>query len=81
MTGSILQRFLGLGFSVLALSLILFLSVRWLPGTPWIEEEFPLQGPAREVMLRKYGLDEPVFVQYGKYLWNLLHLDLGNSYI
>lgn len=81
MTGYILQRFLGLAFSVLAISLILFLSVRWLPGTPWIEEEFPLQGPDREVMLRKYGLDEPVFIQYGKYLWNLLHLDLGNSYI
>lgn len=66
---------------MLVISLILFLAVRWLPGTPWIEEDFPLQGPARENMLRKYGLDEPVWKQYMKYLWNLLHLDLGNSYI
>ncbi|MDP6452113.1 MAG: ABC transporter permease [SAR202 cluster bacterium] len=81
MTGYILGRFVGLFFSVLAISLILFLAVRWLPGTPWIEEDFPLQGPARENMLRKYGLDEPVWKQYAKYLWNLAHLDLGNSYI
>ena len=32
-------------------------------------------------MIRKYGLDEPVWKQYAKYLWNLAHLDLGNSYI
>ena len=37
MTGYILGRLLGLFFSVLAISLILFLAVRWLPGTPWIE--------------------------------------------
>ena len=81
MTGYILGRLLGLFFSVLAISLILFLAVRWLPGTPWIEGEIPLTGSARDNMIRKYGLDEPVWKQYAKYLWNLAHLDLGNSYI
>ena len=66
---------------MLAISLILFLAVRWLPGTPWIEAEIPLTGSARDNMIRKYGLDEPVWKQYAKYLWNLSHLDLGNSYI
>ena len=81
MTGYILGRLLGLFFSVLAISLILFLAVRWLPGPPWIEAEIPLTGSARDNMIRKYGLDEPVWKQYAKYLWNLAHLDLGNSYI
>ena len=27
----------------------------------------------------KYGLDQPVFVQYILYIKNLLHLDLGTS--
>jgi ABC-type dipeptide/oligopeptide/nickel transport system permease component len=81
LTGYILGRLLGLFFSVLAISLILFLAVRWLPGTPWIEAEIPLTGSARDNMIRKYGLDEPVWKQYAKYLWNLSHLDLGNSYI
>ena len=26
------------------------------------------------------GLDRPVWVQYGMYIWRLLHLDLGTSY-
>ena len=77
----IIGRLLGLLFSVLAISLILFVSVRWLPGTPWNEQDFPLQGAARENMLRKYGLDKPVWRQYTIYLWNLAHLDLGNSFV
>ena len=28
----------------------------------------------------KYDLDKPLMVRYGKYMWNLLHGDLGNSY-
>ena len=76
-----LGRLLGLLGSVLIISLILFLAVRWLPGTPWNEGEIPLQGPAKENMMKKYGLDQPIHVQYAKYLWNLLHLDLGNSFI
>lgn len=28
-----------------------------------------------------YGFDKPVHVRYARWLWNVLHLDLGNSYI
>ena len=28
----------------------------------------------------KYDLDKPLLVRYGKYMWNLLHGDLGTSY-
>ena len=27
------------------------------------------------------GLDQPFFVQYGRWLWDLLHGDLGTSYV
>ena len=30
---------------------------------------------------RYYGFDKPVHVRYAKWLWNVLHLDLGKSYI
>ncbi len=30
---------------------------------------------------RYYGFDKPVHVRYGLWLWNVLHLDLGQSYI
>ena len=36
---------------------------------------------ALEEMRRYYGFDKPVHIRYALWLWNLLHLDLGNSYI
>ncbi len=36
---------------------------------------------AIEEMKRYYGFDKPVHIRYALWLWNLLHLDLGRSYI
>jgi len=36
---------------------------------------------ALEEMRRYYGFDKPVHVRYALWLWNVLHLDLGRSYI
>jgi microcin C transport system permease protein len=36
---------------------------------------------AIEEMKRFYGFDKPVHIRYLRWLWNLLHLDLGRSYI
>ena len=33
-----------------------------------------------EQMRKYYGFDKPVYVRYLRWLWNILHLDLGNSY-
>ena len=32
-----------------------------------------------EALRREYGLDRPIYVQYGKWMWNLLHGNLGLS--
>ena len=39
--------------------------------------------PEEEVqeIRRYYGFDKPVYVRYAQWLWNVLHLNLGNSYI
>ena len=34
-----------------------------------------------EEMRRYYGFDKPVHIRYALWLWNLLHLDLGRSYV
>ena len=34
---------------------------------------------AYDAMSARMGLDKPLLVQFGDYLWNLLHLDFGNS--
>jgi microcin C transport system permease protein len=36
---------------------------------------------AVEQIRQYYGFDKPVHVRYGLWLWNVVHLDLGNSYI
>ena len=44
-----------------------------------IEVDLPQQ--AIDEMRRYYGFDKPVHVRYAQWLWNVLHLDLGRSYI
>jgi microcin C transport system permease protein len=36
---------------------------------------------AIEELRRYYGFDKPVHIRYAQWLWNVLHLDLGRSYI
>ncbi|MHB0916095.1 MAG: ABC transporter permease [Thermoleophilia bacterium] len=33
-----------------------------------------------ELLRREWGLDRPLIVQYGMYLWRLVHFDLGESF-
>jgi len=52
-----------------------------LPGSPFNEEKLAtLSDEQRIEFLAKYGLDKPVYVQYGRYLENLVKGDLGVSY-
>src|SRR5438552_8762320 len=43
----------------------------------------PIDLPAEAIdeMKRYYGFDKPVYTRYAVWFWNVLHLDLGNSYI
>ena len=40
-----------------------------------------LTNDAIEQMRKDYGFDKPVLVRYAQWLWNILRLDLGTSYI
>src|SRR5271168_3041745 len=44
-----------------------------------VEADIPQE--ALDEMKRYYGFDKPVYTRYGIWLWNVLHLNLGNSYI
>ncbi len=60
-------------------TLIVFLMV-YLTGDPIVALAPPHAGPAELAALRtKYGFDQPVWVQYGIFLWDLVHGDLGIS--
>lgn len=36
---------------------------------------------AMEELKQYYGFDKPVYTRYGMWLWNVLHLNLGRSYV
>jgi len=49
------------------------------PGGPWSREK-ALAPSVVEALNRKYGLDKPYLVQYGNFLLDALHGDLGVSF-
>ena len=59
---------------------LVFLLLRVAPGDP-IDALLGLRAPpeARALLRQQLGLDQPLLVQYGRYLVDLLHGQLGDS--
>jgi peptide/nickel transport system permease protein len=67
---------------ILAATVIVFLMLYLTPADPIKYIVPPRAGPeVIEAMRQKYGLDKPIPVQYGIFLWRFLHGDLGNSIV
>ena len=64
-------------FTILILVTVVFFLVRMMPGDPFLSDK--LTPEIRENMLRYYGFDQPLHIQYFRYIKNLLHGDLGVS--
>ena len=75
------QRFLSIGLSLLGVSILVFLMVHLIPGDAalTIAGERATQEVLEQIR-EDIGLDKPLYYQYAKFLWDLLHLDLGNSF-
>jgi peptide/nickel transport system permease protein len=73
----IVGRLLGLVFVLFAVSLITFLLTRAVPGDPFASGERELPAATQIARAAKYGFDQPLLVQYGRYIWNVLHGDFG----
>lgn len=80
MTFYILRRLLSLIPILLGVTLLTFALMRLTPGDPVALMLGPRATPERVAALRaQLGLDEPLPVQYGRYVLNLLRGDLGRS--
>ncbi len=62
-----------------AIATITFFLMHAVPGGPFAAER-PVPDSVLEALNARYNLDEPIWQQYGLYLWDLLHLDLGLSF-
>ncbi|MDE0024589.1 MAG: ABC transporter permease [Spirochaetaceae bacterium] len=84
MRAYVIRRLLLIIPTLFILSVLVFLSVRFIPGDivdMMVASNLnPMFGLDREVVLRALGLDVPVHVQYGRWLRGIfLHGTLGNS--
>lgn len=77
--GYALRRLLGLVPTLFLIVTAAFFLMRLAPGGPFDEEQaVPAEITAN--LQAAYGLDQPVHVQYGRYLAGLLRGDLGPSF-
>lgn len=79
------QRLLTFPLILLGVSVLVFVSIRMIPGdaiTAMLGTEAGLLTPAQRAALASYfGIDQPILVQYGRWLVGLVHGDLGVSVI
>jgi ABC-type dipeptide/oligopeptide/nickel transport system permease component len=75
-----LGRLTGIVVVFVIVSMLAFVLMHSVPGGPFDEEKAPLPPAAKENILHKYGLDRPLWEQYGLYMWNALHGDFGISF-
>jgi oligopeptide transport system permease protein len=79
-----MKRFLIRKTAIFFLSLFLVASLTFflmqaIPGDPFTQEQ-AIPEEILQAMYRYYGLDQPWYVQYGKYLKGLITFDLGPSF-
>ncbi len=79
----ILRRGGGLLLTIVVVVVLNFIIMHVAPGDPTVILT-GLDRPSPEVaqaLRERYGLDKPLYVQLGTYLWNVAHGDFGDSII
>ena len=80
MTGKyIFRRITASLITLFIIITITFFMMRAIPGGPFTDEK-AIPPFVLEKMMERYHLNDPVYIQYGRYLLNILRFDLGPSY-
>lgn len=74
----IIKRLLISIGTIFVVILLLFILLQFMPGSPFNDEK--LSADQRAILYEKYGLDQPIIVQFFKYVVNMLKGDFGVSY-
>ena len=78
---TVLRRVLIMIPEIIILSVFVFILAKMMPGDPFTGAITPQTSPARIHELKvQAGLYDPWYVQYGRWITNLFHGDLGISY-
>ena len=77
----ILTRLGYMLITIFCIATVTFFLMRSIPGDPLASIAQTLPEQTRENYYAKYGLDQPLFVQYLNYMKNLVRLDFGDSIV
>jgi peptide/nickel transport system permease protein len=81
----VVRRAIQSVFLLLGVTFIGFAIMRVAPGGPSLflggEDNPRVSAEYRRQIAEAFGLNDPLPIQYVKWLWNVLHLDFGRSYI
>ncbi len=84
MLSFIVRRLLQTIPIILAVALLIFVMFSVIPGTfassMGDDGRGMLDAQVMERMNKEFGLADPVYVRFGKYVWQLAHFDLGMSF-
>lgn len=75
----LVKRVIYLIITLFIITSVTFFLMKFLPGTPFENEE-KLSEDQRAILDEKYGLDQPIPVQYANYMANIVKGDLGVSF-
>lgn len=56
-----------------------FFLMKLMPGSPFANAD-KLNPEQQAALAAKYGLNDPLWMQYGNYVWRALHFDFGESF-
>ncbi len=76
----LVKRLLMVIPTVLGITVVVFLAMHMIPGDPidlLLAEDYSEE--ARQALMREYGLDQPLHVQYVKWLWQMVRGNWGRS--
>lgn len=76
----ILRRFLYALITLWLIASFTFVLMKNLPGNPLGEGAEKIPKATRDMLLKQYGLDKPLWEQYLTFLNNIIHGDLGASF-
>jgi peptide/nickel transport system permease protein len=85
MTAYIIRRLFIAIIILFIVTLIVFFSIRLLPGDPLViflgqqASQGGISTAELDRLREEYGLNDPIMVQYGNWLWGILRGDLGTS--
>lgn len=74
----ILKRLVNAAIVLFIIITATWFLLKFLPGSPFNDAK--LSPEAKAQLAEQYGLNDPLIVQYGRYMWNVLQGDLGTSF-